>query len=326
MKKAQKSRYPAHALTGINALLMLVPIFLFMVFANQSFAQNNGPGRIRAIAGVSKARAGLGEALYYSVTVYSDGDIEIIAPELEHIGCFEVKDSGLSERVRFGRRASRFQYLLRGYQTGEKIIPGITLRYRVKDGEWNSLKANDVNVYIESVFEKSKIEADIRPIEPPMGLRFAYTRHIVFSLLFSLGLAYAGYGFLRYRKSVVKRRSQAPARGKVLYKQISQRLKSPMARAEPGRDDFISLAELIKEYVQFNLELGLYALTTEEFLHSLKKHGDFFSRHAQGLSYLLRTCDLVKFANYKPDAGDHEKALSLAKDIMRDISPEEAKD
>jgi hypothetical protein len=301
-------------------------LFIFMAFilpVNALDLQENHAVPVKAIARVDKLKVIISEQFTYEVVVYLDKGTEIEIPNMERLGVFEIKDSGLLRIGRFGRDMLKIRYSLRSYETGEKVIPGIKINYMPPGGGWKTIECNDVNVYVESVFERSKIEPDIKSIIPPIGLKFAYTRHIITGIFLFIVVCYAGFLFLKYGKLLIEKRNKAPARIFLLYRQLCDNLDIVSKEAAPDRDGFIKLTEVIKEYLILTLKISLPMLTTEEFLSSIRANNIFFKKYGEDLSFILRVCDLVKFANHKPEMEEFKRVISLGKHITRDILPQE---
>jgi hypothetical protein len=313
----------------IKAILYVLFLLVFMpsVFAFPEGIEQgihvNSPAQVEAIARANKSRVGIGEEFSYEVIVYLDKGLEVEIPGIERLGIFEISGSDISRTNRFGRDALRLRYLLRAYETGKKVIPALEINYSLGQARQGSVKTNEINIHIESVFERQKIESDIKPIAQPIGLKFAYTRHILLGILLFFAFVVIVFIFLKYRDFLIDKKKRASARSLVLYKQIRNDINSAKEISSLDERYFIKLSELVKEYLMLIFKIGSFRLTTEEFLSNIRINDAFFTKYAEGLSFMLRTCDLIKFAHYKPETEEYKKAISLADNIMQDILPQE---
>jgi hypothetical protein len=178
-------------------------------------------------------------------------------------------------------------------------------------------------VYVQSVFERSKIEADIRPIEPPVGLRFPYTFHIIAGVTVLFAIFYLIIFFIRYRNNILEIRKRGPARNLQAYRQLSDKVAFLNAKTEYTVGDFIGLLDLIRKYLGLNFDMDYKKFTTEEFLYGISSHSGFYSQYGEELSFLLRASDMAKFANYIPDTEEYKRAFLFAQSTIRNVPPKE---
>jgi hypothetical protein len=304
-------------------------VFLLMsaglVFSIDVLCQpSNDPVIIKAVARSDQSRVGIGQEFNYTIHLYMDEDLEIDIPKLETLGDFEIYDSDILKTRSFGKDVLQLHYRLRAYKTGELIIPGVEIQYYSQaDNHWQSIQPNNVKINVESVFERSKIEADIKPIAQPIGLKFAYTKHILIGLLLSALFAFLVFVLLKYRKSVLEKKRRGRAPRVLLYKQMLTAIESLKKQQAINPEDFVELSGMVKDYISLSLKDNPQKLTTEEFLSYIIADTAFFNKYGEELSFILRKADLVKFANHKPETEECKRAVSLAENIAHDILPQE---
>jgi len=301
-------------------------IFFCLACSDIAFLFADENIQVKAVSKLNRNKIGIGERLIYTTTIFLGKGVEIDIPKAAGFGTFELKDSRMiSEERLFGRRIKVLHELV-SYETGKQIVPGLKINYRLGKGDWKQLQSNDVDVYVQSVFERSKIESDIRPIERPIGLKFRYTFHIITGIPLLFAAIYSLRFFIRYRKRILEKRRRGPARNILVYRQLSDKLAAPGVKTGFGAADFIVLSGIIREYLGLNLGMDSSRFTTEEFIHSIKQHKDFYPKYGEDLSFVLRTCDMVKFANHIPQTEEYKRIFSLAGAIKENILPNEVQE
>jgi hypothetical protein len=316
---AEKKNIPRFLSTTIF-LIILLSSSLFYI--DNLFPQDAKDISVKAVSRASKSKVGIGEIFTYTTIIFSNHDIEIIIPSEDRIGPFEIRDSGIAG----DKRRIQLWYELIIYETGKKIIPALSIGYRTAAGQHGQVKSSAVNIDVQSVFERSKIEADIRPIEGPVGLRFPYTFHISIGVLLFIVAFYLLYFFLKNRKLALEKRKRGPAGNLLAYRKLSDALSALRGKSQPGREDFIMLSERLRGYIGLNFRIAFKELTTEEFLGAVKEKQNFYLKYSEGLSFALRTRDMAKFANYNPRAEEHQRLFVLSEDIRNNVLPDQAEE
>ena len=173
---------------------------------------------------------------------------------------------------------------------------------------------------VQSVFERSKIEADIKPIEPAIGFIFPYTWHIAIGGMFFIMAAYFIFVLIKLRKKAMDARRSSVTQRTLLYNQLCKHAKRVSESSDVSSNDFVELADLVKKYLGSALKAGNYEFTTEEFLNMTRGQKKLFSKYGEGMSLLLRTADLAKFANYKPKPGELKEIALFMDSLIRDLT------
>lgn len=288
---------------------------------SEAFSEDDTDLAIRAVSHTSKKSVSIGERLYYIITVYTRPGIEIEFPKTQDmLGSFEVKGSGIGERSAFGKTTITKWYRLTGYETGEQTIPGLTIRYRRKGRGWKDISSNKVTVTVRSVFERAKIGADIREIEPPISFGWAYRFHIMAGSAILILILWAALIFIKKRNRRLKEISQGPPEDALIYDRLNNLILSLHNKKDMSKEDFINITQLTREYLEHRFKLPTREMTTEEFLSSIRAIKGVFEKYEEFLSNFLRTCDLMKFANYNPKAEEFNRYLLAVSELLDDIN------
>ena len=306
----------------ISIIFFLILLYTFSpkCMANL-FSESNITPNIRVVSRVNKKSTSIGEELRYDIYLYMDPATEIEIPTLKEIGNFLVKDSGMTRREDSIRDVVNVWYILAIYETGDQLIEGVDIKYKTREGIWRNIRSGKIKIYVQSVFERLKIEADIKPIEGPINLMFPYTWHIVMCFMaFPFGV-YLIHAYIKKRRKVLADKRGYPGQRFLLYNQLCKDTQALKRNSDICGDDFIKYVDLTKRYLGSVVEAGNYEFTTEEFLNIVKVHKDVSSKYGEGLSFLLRVSDMAKFANYQPTPAQLRKAVSFVGNLIRDLTP-----
>jgi len=308
----------------ILILSVLLSSLLLYAFPMKAFCRMRPPSIIKALSKANKKRVGIGERFRYATTVYTGPNIEVEFPkDLKALGDFEIKDSGISQRSLFGKEIMMQWYLLAIYDIGEQVIPPSNIRWRHRGGEWSNIRSNKVVIDGRTIFEKVKIGASIKSIEPPISFVWVYKFHFIAALILLVLILYSVFLFLKKRKKMLEEIRRGPPADEIIYQRLSSAITSLGPKAAIGKDLFIEISQLTRAYLEERLKLGAREMTTEEFLDCIKANKAIPVKYSQFLNRFFKRCDLAKFANYIPTEEESAKDISMVQDLLKEIKPEE---
>ena len=121
--------------------------------------------------------------------------------------------------------------------------------------------------------------------------------------------------------AAVLRRRRSPERTRAsAFERASGRLARLRAGGLPegaGADPwYVELSDIVRRYVEERFSLRAPELTTEEFLLEAGRSAELSAPHRALLSDFLERCDRVKFARYRPGAGESREALEVAERFL----------
>jgi hypothetical protein len=303
-------------------LSRIVSLTIFFIFSTAIFSYSQeADGLLKAASRTDKSKASIGQRLFHITTIISGNEIEVFPDELNVSGNFDVKGPNISIKKQFNKYYARICYELIPYDTGKQVIPGIDITCIPAGGKARTIKSNAVTVDVESVFLTAKIEADIKPIAPPISVRRPYFFYAVLSVPLLILIIYIVNILRRIIQKKQEEKKQVLSNLPLLYNKMSESYNAFSSKPAPDKNDFAGLSSRIKEYIECRFSFHAVGLTTQEFLRRIKKHDDFYTRYGENLNCVLRISDMVKFAGYAPKEDDYEKARMLAKDIIKNLSP-----
>ena len=77
------------------------------------------------------------------------------------------------------------------------------------------------------------------------------------------------------------------------------------------KEYYFELSGILRQYIEARFHISAPEMTTEEFLVSLKSSPELATHQKQSLKEFLISCDMVKFAKFKPNPDDVQKSFHL---------------
>jgi hypothetical protein len=308
MNKSRKHRKTA--LWVLAAFLCLSPVFL------------SAQGEVLLSASVDKATITIGDLIVYTVTVDRDPVVEVKLPSLaSNLGGFEIRDYIVHDpKKEKGRMIDRVDYTISTFETGEFEIPPIEIRYTIPPGtDEKILKTESIKILVESV--KPSEEGDIREIRSPWDIDFDWTPVYIYSAIGLGVLLLALFIFILIRK---KRRGEAilpkktePARPphEVAYEELQRLDGSDLLEKGKFKKYYSLISEIIRRYVEGRYYITAMELTTTELMEQLGP-ATYGEGHLPLFEKFLQSCDMVKFAKYKPSDEENKNVMQLAVRIV----------
>lgn len=89
----------------------------------------------------------------------------------------------------------------------------------------------------------------------------------------------------------------------------------------PVEEFYTRLSDIVRHYLESQLGLHAPERTTEEFLYEISRDHALSAEHRELLGAFLQESDLVKFARFRPEADDRQRAFDAAEKFVRDTQP-----
>ncbi|MDX1419584.1 MAG: hypothetical protein R3181_06410 [Rubricoccaceae bacterium] len=115
-----------------------------------------------------------------------------------------------------------------------------------------------------------------------------------------------------------RRRSTPAAGGAAPYPEALSRLDALGDPQAPGavKPHYVELSALLRRYLARSLGLPALELTTRELVHALRRDARLPDAAVSAVRGTLRLCDLVKFADLRPNAEAHGAARAKAREAL----------
>jgi len=302
---------------------------MLLIFSN-IFSQT----LVEATASVDKNKVKLGDSIIYTVTVKRQGGgnftPEVTPPSFEG---FRVAGSYSQNSVSIINMAAsittNMQYELIAIKSGEVVIDSSYVKFRdPSTGKIETIKTKPITVYVDSGKPKqsitrviptptTQIEEDIREIKMKLQFRFSdLILYLIAIIIVILALTFAAiFIFKKPSEPVIKDED-------IDYKK--ETLKKLRAAKEHLKKNNIKLYytdvyEAVRYFLSIHLKVSLRELTTREILGRLKELK--VDKQMMGvLNLFMSDCDIVKFADYKPNDEEMEQIYKRAEDIVNNFN------
>jgi hypothetical protein len=86
----------------------------------------------------------------------------------------------------------------------------------------------------------------------------------------------------------------------------------------PVEEFYTRLSDIVRQYLEGQMELRAPERTTEEFLFEVSRDHSLSAEHRELLGAFLQEADLVKFAKFQPGGEDMKRALGAAEKFVEE--------
>jgi len=202
---------------------------------------------------------------------------------------------------------------LAAYETGTKEIAPVRIVYRDAAGVEGSITTAPIAVEVASVLTAGQTDpADIKkPVAMPE--RAVWPWVALAALLVAAALA--ALWWRRRRRGEVAQPAAAPEPPRpaheVAYAALERLLASGLLERGEIKLFHIELAEIARRYIEARYRVDTFERTTFEILEALRAERLAIAVTTM-TAELLGTCDLVKFAKYRPDKDETRRTVERA--------------
>jgi hypothetical protein len=264
-------------------------------------------------AQVDPTTAKLGDLITLSIHVTHPQALQIDDPAFtKSLGTFEVYASTrLAAEVTGDKAVERFQATLQNFTTGQQMLPGLEVPYRDPMGKGHTVKSPPLTVTIEEVPPGPKDKGDIRGIKGVIGPTAWSPWWWVL-----VGVLFYAVCFMLWSK---RKRTLAgppppppvPADVTALEK-LRALAQSDWLATGKIKEFYIAISEIVRAYLEDEFKTPALERTTTELMRDLRRKSEIPTERQTELKDLLETCDLVKFAKFRPDPAEAKQAHSAA--------------
>jgi hypothetical protein len=314
-------RHP-HLLLG-KVWALLAPIFVVATTV-YALAQATPVAPVQVTTSVEPRKVTVGSPFRYTMRVTAQSEVELVVPILaDKIGDFLITDFGdVPHQPEGGKLTVDRWYTLVTYETGDKLVPGPTVQYRVPGSDLEPVDAPDALVIVESLLPGDESKADVRDIKPPVAVPRDY-RPLWWAGAALVLLAGAGFGLYRLlnRQRAARVTPARPAHEVAL--EALARLHAARLLEEGRHEDYyVRLSAIVRRYLEDRFGLRAPEMTTEEFLQAAQQSPRLPRDHRSSLGRFLAEADLVKFARHVPEREEGERAYAAARQFVESTRPE----
>lgn len=270
---------------------------------------------------VSTGTARLGELVTLQVEVRHPLAVQVDSPTWPQNSTFEVfASTALPAQADASAVVDRYEMALQNFTTGPQLIPPLTLNYRDPLGHAHTVKSATMTVTIQDVPPDPKSNGDIRGIHGvigPVGWSPWWWLLAVF-ILVSLGT-----WLWKTRKRQIEGPPPPPPEPADVraLRRLQELMATGWVEAGKIKEFYSGISDIVRGYLEDAFKTPALERTTVEILRQLRKRTELTSVAQAEVQQLLESCDLVKFAKFRPEADealkDHASAVKLVEATRR---------
>lgn len=306
-------------------IIIFFIIFLFSKLFSQTY--------VEATATVDKTRVKLGDSIIYTISVKRQGTgnftPEVIPPSFEG---FRVTGSYSQNSVSIINMSAtittNMQYELIAIKSGEIVIDPAYVKFRdPSTGKIETIKTKSITIYVDSGKTKQNItrviptpteefEEDIKEIKMKLHFRFSdLIPYLIIIILFIVALTLAAIFIFKKPSQPVIIQDDIDYKREALrkLKAAKEHLKKNNIKLY-----YFDIYEAVRYFLSMQLKVSLNELTTREILKKLTEL-KIDKQMLDILNLFMSDCDIVKFADYKPDDKEIEEIYKRAEDIINNF-------
>ncbi|QZT37540.1 hypothetical protein K5X82_01305 [Halosquirtibacter xylanolyticus] len=210
----------------------------------------------------------------------------------------------------------RATYLITSFDSGQYKIPRYPILLQ-KGNVTDTLLTPSVMLQVHSMkLKKQDGIVDIKkPYEAPITLEEVTPWILGFLLVISIFLIIL-YAIYRYKNK--KPFFSGPIEPEEPYEIKAVRLLEELKQQYPNTKEevkpfYVSLTDIVREYLSHRFGVSTLELTTDEIVDSLRnvKETKEYRQELRTLEEVLRLADMVKFAKYIPEESEHPRQLNI---------------
>lgn len=287
-------------------------------------------GPVQVILTVDKKEPTIADRIRLRMEVTADEDYDVRMPrfgeKLEQFGIVDY-DTTQPELIEGGRTRQTRSYVLEPFLSGDYTIPVMTFLFS-KRGEAeekeHELETEVITLHVKSLLPEAAAEIKIHEIASPEELpREPVSRAWlalvgVVLILFAAGTVF----WVRRKKLEESIESSIPAHD-LAFGQIEALVAENLPEKGEIKEFYRRISDILRRYVENRFGLQAPEQTTEEFLGTLAVTRLLTPPQKELLKEFLRHCDLVKFAEHRPENDDIQKTFDSCKNFIletRDLS------
>lgn len=256
------------------------------------------------------------EPFWLTVVVRAPEKAAVVFPEVpEILGDLNV----LSHRDRFDipagtQREWARHFQLESLQGGDFEIPPIAVSI---NGE--TVRSQSIDVTIASSVEADSAPFAFRDIKPPVDIPPPETGSDWLPKVIAAGATIVG--LIAFTMAWFRRRRRPMAAGSWALQEL-ERLRGSLSSSapQPAADLISAVSDVLREYIERQLDIQATRQTTEEFLTTSQEDARLSDQQRSLLKEFLLQVDEVKFAHRPMEPGRLDEAFRLVQDFVHATS------
>ncbi len=256
----------------------------------------------------------------YTLAAECPAGVEVVFPEFGGgLDGLDIRVQGV-DRVPLGKDRVRISttYILDPVAIKTHVLPALEVRWGQNDARVLPPLGFRVRDLTASEREMASVFEDI--IGPGPHASRSVSQGWWWGGALAL-LALAALLYRWWRKPEEEGPGPAPLPWEVAFQRLDELERRKLPQAGRFGPYYVDLSAILRYYIEDRFELHAPEQTTQEFLDAAAKGAVFNDEQQAFLEKLLRHCDYVKFARYKPSAEEMEKSFGVVKQFVRQTAP-----
>jgi hypothetical protein len=288
----------------------------------------NGPASL--VLDADKKEMTIAERLNLTLSVIISEDYDVTLPafgdKLENFGIVDYHTSQPELADKNKKRITR-SYVLEPFLSGDYTIAPFEVKFRktgAGDAEEHSIKTSEITVKVTSLLPADMKDKKLNDIKPPVPYPADYRIWLWTGLgiLAAAAIAFGIFIFLKRRK-IADGQAVLLTPHELAYRDLNQLASENLIERGEIKHFYYRISGILRQYIENRFGLRAPEQTTEEFLSGLDKDASFPSEYRILLRTFLRNCDLVKFAEFKPDKEEIEKTFESCRAFIHGTEEKE---
>jgi len=256
------------------------------------------------------------DRLKLTIEVVSNENCEIELPEygkkLNQFGIVECKTQQ-PELVGKNKKKIKRSYLLEPFLSGDYTIPSMKVKFRKKDGagdETGEVETEALTIRVTSLFSGKMEDLKLHEIRPPVEIPRSYV-FLIWTLIAALAVSAVIIIFVLRRRKWINQGAvnKYLAAHVIALSELEKLAGDRLSERGQVKIFYQRISNILRRYIENRFGLRAPEQTTEEFLVGLDSETNLDKSFKPLLRKFLVQCDLVKFAEHRPDSEDIDKTF-----------------
>lgn len=263
-------------------------------------------------------------ALILEAKVSEDFEVEMpkFGEKLEQFGIKEYRNPP-ARLIDDGKLLYRKTYVLEPFLSGEYTIPVMKIQFWKRDesdSQKYELETDELKIQVKSLLPETTAKLEIRDISgpvspppPPRGWTYAI---VIGGIVFVLILVVIIVWWRRHR--VFERVVPKIPAHELAYRKLESLLAEKLLDQDQVKLFYYKLSDILRHYIENRFGLHAPERTSDEFLEELRSSDLLQVDHKQLLRDYMQHCDLVKFAEHRPETEEIQKTFDACKRFIEE--------
>ncbi|NCT17718.1 MAG: DUF4381 domain-containing protein [Flavobacteriaceae bacterium CG_4_8_14_3_um_filter_34_10] len=274
----------------------------------------------------------IGEEIKFSISIEADSSARVTFPEgqtflpLEVIEFYSIDTTFEQAKIRLIKK-----YGLTQFDSGKYVLPRQAIKINETVFYTDSLLVEVADVVVDTTKQKMFDIKALIDVPPVKGDWLRYLLWIVLALLVISGIIYL---LIQRKKKIEEAKRQLPPYEEALVA-LQTLDNSEYLKNNQVKDYYSTLTEIVKRYLDREVDEAALESTTEELIDRLKLHKDsghldFDQETIAKLNLILKRADLIKFAKMQMESGqaqldrkDIENIINETHEVIPEPTEEE---